>query len=96
MEMLALKYLNPSLAMAKGHMKRPRHGIRSTGPKQGGGAVVLPEPVPQIVPPVLPLFKPDVIPAYLVPAYSMQEGPNVIGDDGNESITKYFLFWSVC
>ncbi len=28
-----LKYLNPSLATAKGHMKRPRHGIRSTSPK---------------------------------------------------------------
>jgi hypothetical protein len=27
---LVLKYLNPSLAMAKGHMKRPCHGIRST------------------------------------------------------------------
>jgi hypothetical protein len=30
---LILKYLNPSPATAKGHMKRPRHGIRSTTPK---------------------------------------------------------------
>jgi hypothetical protein len=29
-ETLILKYLNPSLATAKGHMKRPRHGVRST------------------------------------------------------------------
>jgi hypothetical protein len=29
-EKLILKYLNPSLATTKGHMKRPRHGIRST------------------------------------------------------------------
>ena len=29
-EKLILKYLNPSPATAKGHMKRPRHGIRST------------------------------------------------------------------
>jgi hypothetical protein len=29
-ETLILKYLNPSPATAKGHMKRPRHGIRST------------------------------------------------------------------
>ena len=29
-EHLILKYLNPSPATAKGHMKRPRHGIRST------------------------------------------------------------------
>ncbi len=29
-EKLILKYLNPSPATAKGHMKRPRHSIRST------------------------------------------------------------------
>ena len=29
-EKLILKYLNPSPATTKGHMKRPRHGIRST------------------------------------------------------------------
>ena len=33
-EELILKYLNPSPATAKGHMKRPRHGLRSTTPKQ--------------------------------------------------------------
>jgi hypothetical protein len=32
-EKLILKYLNPSPATAKGHMKRPRHGIRSTTPR---------------------------------------------------------------
>ncbi len=32
-EKLILNYLNPSPATAKGHMKRPRHGIRSTTPK---------------------------------------------------------------
>ncbi len=31
---LALKYLNPSPATVKGHMKRPHHGIRSTTPKR--------------------------------------------------------------
>ncbi len=30
LETLILKYLNPSLATAKGHMKRPHHGLRST------------------------------------------------------------------
>jgi hypothetical protein len=29
---LILKYLNPSPATAKGHMKRPRQGIQSTTP----------------------------------------------------------------
>jgi hypothetical protein len=32
-EKLVLKYLNPSPATAKGHMKGPRHGIQSTTPK---------------------------------------------------------------
>jgi hypothetical protein len=32
---LILKYLNPSPATAKGHMKGPCHGIKSTRPKQG-------------------------------------------------------------
>jgi hypothetical protein len=32
---LILKYLNPSPATAKGHMKQPCHGIKSTQPKQG-------------------------------------------------------------
>jgi hypothetical protein len=32
-EKLILKYLNPNPATAKGHMKRPRQGIRSTTPK---------------------------------------------------------------
>ena len=32
--MLILKYLNPSPATAKGHMKRPRHGIKSTKPRK--------------------------------------------------------------
>ncbi len=30
---LILKYLNPSPATAKGHLKQPRHGIRSITPK---------------------------------------------------------------
>ena len=30
---LVLKYLNPSPAMAKGHMKRPCNGVQSTTPK---------------------------------------------------------------
>jgi hypothetical protein len=91
-ETLVLKYLNPSLAAAKGHMKCPRHGIRSTRPKQGGGAVVRLEPVPQIAPPVLPLFKPDIISPYHGPAYGTQQGPNVIADDGDESIANIFCF----
>ena len=35
---LILKYLNPSPATAKGHMKRPRHGIRSMTPTNSSPA----------------------------------------------------------
>ncbi len=77
-EQLILKYLNPSTATAKGHMKCPWHGIRSTRPKQ-------PTPVPQIAPPVLPLFVPNVI-------QDIHTGSNVIPDDGDESIADIFCF----
>ncbi len=89
---MILKYLNPSLATAKGHMKHPRHGIKSTWPKKGGGAVVLLEPVPQIAPPVLPLVKPNVTPAFPGPAYGAKQGPNVIADDTDELVANIFCF----
>jgi hypothetical protein len=52
---LILKYLNPSAATAKGHMKRPRHGIRSTRtwtPVKTNDPHVQVEPVPVILQPV--------------------------------------------
>jgi hypothetical protein len=51
-EKLILKYLNPSPATAKGHMKRPRHGIRSTTPKANMRQSSI--PVPDITFPVPP------------------------------------------
>ncbi len=44
-----------------------------------------PTPIPQIAPPVLPLFVPNVI-------QDKHMGPNVIADDGNESIANIFCF----
>jgi hypothetical protein len=78
---LILKYLNPSPATAKGHMKWPRHRIQNTCPK-----TTLVSPTLPIVPPPewLPLpddFTPPAIP-----------GPNVIGDDCNECIANVFCF----
>jgi hypothetical protein len=73
-------------------MKRPHHGIISTQLKKGGGAVVLPEPVQQIAPPVLPLFKPNVIPAFPSPAHGARQGPNVITDEGDELVANIFCF----
>jgi hypothetical protein len=52
-EQLILKYLNPSAAMANGHMKRPRHGLRSTHTRPPVNPAVAPiqlEPVPVILP----------------------------------------------
>jgi hypothetical protein len=40
----------------------------------------------------LPLFTPDIILAYPGPAHGVQPGPNVIADDGNESIANIFCF----
>jgi hypothetical protein len=53
-EILILKYLNASPATTKGHMKRPRHGIRSTRPKPmaKGCPNAIPGPVAQIAAPV--------------------------------------------
>jgi hypothetical protein len=51
---LILKYLNPSPTTAKGHMKHPCHGIRSTTPKPiGTQHVVRKIPIPNI--PIVPV-----------------------------------------
>ena len=59
-ETLITNYLNPSPATAKGHMKQPRYGIKSTTPKQTPTIVLVPPIVlpsivmPQIViPPIV-------------------------------------------
>jgi hypothetical protein len=50
---LVTKYLNPSPATAKGHMKRPKKGIRTTTRK----TPLIIQPIAQIVnPEVLPIF----------------------------------------
>jgi hypothetical protein len=79
---IILKYLNPSPATAKGHMKRPRHGIKSTCPKPNESVPPLLHVVP--LPVGLPL--PDNFVPLAIP------GPNLIGDDCNESIANVFCF----
>jgi hypothetical protein len=93
-EKLILKYLNPSPATAKGHMKRPRHGIRSTRrktpPQQSDSSA---SPIPPI-----PILRPnedhgapiEIIPA---PNYFRQNYatvPNVIDDDDDPSTANLF------
>ncbi len=46
---LILKYLNPSPAMAKGHMKRARHGIKSTKTRADTLDIVTILPVPNVI-----------------------------------------------
>jgi hypothetical protein len=61
------KYLNPSPATAKGHMKQPHLGICSTQPKPTS-----PAPLPQMKLPVLPLFQESW--HYPGPAYGAMQG----------------------
>jgi hypothetical protein len=89
-ERLNLKYLNPSPATAKGHMKCPHHGIRSTRPKMTTSIQVPPFPVAQIAPLVLPLL--DAVLVYPGLAYGARLEPNIIATDGDESINNIFCF----
>ncbi len=85
-ESLILRYLNPSPATSKGHMKRPRQGIRSTRPKINKKAAVdsPPGPVAQPLPPVLPLFDNE-------PLQHLTQ-PTVIVDDDDASGANIFCF----
>ena len=87
-EKLILKYLNPSPATAKGHMKRPRHGIRSTRRPLSPTSVAShtnDEPTMPIIPPPAWIPLPD--------DFDMPQGvvPNVIVDD-DESIANVFCY----
>jgi hypothetical protein len=86
---LILKYLDLSAATAKGHMKRPCHGIRSTRtrtPVKTNDPHVQVEPVPVILQPV-----PIILP--FPPKYQpLPPGPNLIADDKDQSIANIFCF----
>ncbi len=92
LEGLVAKYLNPSPATAKAHMKQPKKGIRSMQKKvttKGDNNVPsVPAPVPQVVPPLLPLFV-EPLP-YNGLAYGARMDVNLIPD--NELITNVFCF----
>jgi hypothetical protein len=92
LEELVTKYSNPSPAMAKGHMKLPKKGNRSTQIKvKTKGDIdipIIPAPVPQVAPPLLPLF---VEPwPYPRPAYRAHLDVALIPDD--KSIANVFCF----
>jgi hypothetical protein len=91
-ETLILKYLNASPATTNGHMKHPRHGIRSTRPKPAtkGRPNAIPGPVAQIAPPVIPLF--NNIPVYPSPGHAAQPGPNIIVEGDDDLTANIFCF----
>ena len=87
-EKLILKYLNPSPATAKGHMKRPRHGICSTRRKLSPTSATSPIAdaltIPHIPPPEWMPMPDDFGRPHGV-------GPNMIIDD-DESIANVFCY----
>ncbi len=95
---LITKYLNASPGTAKGHMKRPQHGIKSTRPKPPTARLqpvpTMPtapsQPAAQIKPPVLPILNEGSV--YPDPAYGMTSRPNLIGSDKDKSIANIFCF----
>ena len=91
-EELVTKYLNPSPATAKGHMKRPKKGIRSTQKqvKTKGDSNIpsIPVPVPQAATHLLPLFVEPM--PYNGPAYNARMEASYIPD--NKSIANVFYF----
>jgi hypothetical protein len=91
---LVTKYLNLSSATARGHMKCPKKGIRSTSKKAKTKGNENVQPVsaslPQIVPPHLLQYNKEPQP-YPGLAYGVRlEGVNIIPDD--ELIANIFCF----
>jgi hypothetical protein len=89
---LILKYLNPSPATAKGHMKRPHHGIWSTTPRARNTPTLI---VPVITFPAIPESVHSTETS--VPNKPLQihneNGPYLIGNkDKDESIANVFGF----
>jgi hypothetical protein len=87
------KYLNPSPAMAKGHMKCPHHGIQSNTPK-ARTAPAIHVPVSTFPPAPVVSIHSNKSSIYL--ARRPIEGPSephlIISEDDEESIANIFAF----
>jgi hypothetical protein len=95
-EKLILKYLNPSPATAKGHMKQPRQGICSTTPKATARQSSI--HIPAITVPLQPTASiqdgSEQVSGQVseqVSEYNSQR-PNLIRDNGDKSIANVFAF----
>ncbi len=89
-EKMILKYLNPIPATAKGHMKRPKHGIKSTCPKPPKEHGITKIPVISYPPQVdqMKIHK-VLIKGQSRPLHATNL-PNLIGEDEDESIANVF------
>ncbi len=87
------KYLNPSPATAKGHMKRPRHGIRSTMPR-AKKEPALHVPVNTFPSAPVPSIHSKESSIYLArrPIEGNLEPHRIISEDYEESIANIFAF----
>ncbi len=90
---LILKYLNPSPVTAKGYIKHPCHGIKSTTPK----TIVPPQVECKLSLPNIPLVPvmPILLPIIDLPCIDEAQcawAPNVILDDSDEFIANVFCF----
>jgi hypothetical protein len=89
---LILKYLNPSPATAKGHMKHPRHRICSTTPKARNTPTPI---VPVITFPTTPESvhsKETSVHNEPMPNNSANKPHLIISKDAEESIANVFVF----
>ena len=87
------RYLNPSPATAKGHMKRPHQGIRSTTtqqPRQPPSA--RPGPTVHAAPIADDDSWIDDISAPLFNTGPLEQGPSVIVEDSGSSVGNIFCF----
>jgi hypothetical protein len=91
-EKLILKYLNPSPATAKGHMKCPKHGIKSTRPKPPKESGITKIPVISYPPQVDQMEVPKVLIEGQPRPLHATNLPNLIGEDEDESIANVFCF----
>jgi hypothetical protein len=82
MEQLIFKYLNPSPATTKVHMKHPHHGTGSNWPKAMTSIQLPPFLVAQVAPLVLPLL--DAFQVYPGPIYRACLEPNNITIDDDK------------
>jgi hypothetical protein len=89
---LIQKYLNPSPATAKGHMKRPRHGIKSTTPRKKATQPNITVPIQPVTSRTVNSEQTSVIFLEKGLLENNTQHPTLIVDDSKGSIANVFVF----